>query len=86
MRRYRGEVGAGKYEDIRGRCKVTALEKIKENDYSLNPGRYIEIVETEISEVDFNVRIKELMSEFTDLTNEAHELEKKIQKDWKSIL
>jgi Type I restriction-modification system methyltransferase subunit len=86
VRRYRGEEGAGKYEDIKGRCKVVTLKEIKKNDYSLNPGRYVEIVENEIDNADFETRMKELMSEFTALTKDAHELENKIQGDWKKIL
>lgn len=86
VRRYREEEGEGKYIDIKGRCKVATLEEVRANDYSLNPGRYVEIVEKEISDVDFDARMKELMSEFTTLTNEAHELEKKIADDWKSVL
>lgn len=35
--------------------------------------------------VDFDVRMKELKSEFTSLTDKAHELEKKIVEDWKKI-
>jgi type I restriction enzyme M protein len=83
VRRYRGEDSAGKYEDIKGRCKVVTLEKIIENDYSLNPGRYVEIVEKEIDNVVFEKRMKELISEFSSLTKEAHELEQKIEEDWK---
>jgi len=86
VRRYRGEEGAGKYEDIKGRCKVATLDKIKANDYSLNPGRYVEIVEKEMDDADFEARMKELMDEFTTLTQDAHELENKIQTDWKKIL
>jgi type I restriction enzyme M protein len=85
VRRYREE-GEKKYKDIKGRCKAVTLEEIKANDYSLNPGRYVEIIENEISDVDFGEHMKELMSGFTDLTNESHKLEKKIQEDWKSIL
>ena len=48
MRRYREEKGEEKYKDIKGRCKVATLEEIKANDYSLNPGRYVEIVEKEM--------------------------------------
>jgi len=81
-----GKEGEGKYEDIKGRCKVATLDEIKTNDYSLNPGRYVEIVEKEMSDIDFDARMKELMSEFTTLTSEAHQMEKKIQEDWKSIL
>ncbi len=86
VRRYRTEQGEASYEDIKGRCKVATLEEIRANAYSLNPGRYIEIVEKELSDVDFESRMKELMSEFTSLTDEAHTLEQKIQDDWKKII
>lgn len=80
-----GKKGEAKYQDIKGRCKVATLEEIKANDYSLNPGRYVEIIEKEISNIDFDKRIKELSGEFISLTSEAHKLEKKIQGDWKII-
>ncbi len=86
VRRYREEKGEAKYQDIKGRCKVATLEEIRANDYSLNPGRYVEIIEKEMSNVDFGARMKELMGEFTTLTGEARKLEKKIQEDWKTIL
>ncbi|MEK6647261.1 MAG: class I SAM-dependent DNA methyltransferase [Candidatus Firestonebacteria bacterium] len=86
VRRYRKEEGCGKYKDIKGRCKVANLEEIRINDYSLNPGRYVEIVEKEMDNVDFEARMKELMGEFVTLTTEAHKLEKKIQEDWEKIL
>ncbi len=85
-RRYRQEEDEAGYQDIKGRCKRVVLDEIRANDYSLNPGRYVEIVEKEMSDVNFDARMKELMSEFTTLTQEAHELEKKIQEDWKKIL
>ncbi len=86
VRQYREEEGETKYNDIKGRCKVATLEEVQSNDYSLNPGRYVEIIEKEMSDVDFDSRMKELMGEFTTLTGEAHKLEKKIADDWKSIL
>jgi len=86
VRSYRGEDGAGKYKDIKGRCKVASLEEIFANDNSLNPGRYVEIVENEIDDADFETRMKELMGDFSTLTKDAHELENKIQEDWKKIL
>ncbi len=86
VRKYRGEEGAGKYEDIAGRCKVATQEEIKENDYSLNPGRYIEIVEKEMDDVEFETRLKDLSREFKSLTQEAHEIEKKIDKNWEKII
>lgn len=86
VRRYREEKGERKYEDIRGRCKVATIDEIRVNDYSLNPGRYIEIVEKEMSDVDFEARMKELTGEFTALTEDAHKLEKKIIEDWRKII
>ena len=85
VRRYRGEDGYPKYEDIKGRCKVASIDEIKANDYSLNPGRYIDIVESDLDDVDFDVRIKELQDEFIKLTEESHTLEEKIINDWKKI-
>jgi len=86
VRKYRNEEGYGKYEDIPGLCKVATLEEIKANDYSLNPGRYVEIEEQEVDDVDFEKRMKELMGEFTDLTKKAHGLEEKIKDDWGKII
>lgn len=86
VRKYREEKGEGKYKDIKGRCRVATLKDIQTNDYSLNPGRYVEIVEKEVSDVDFDARMKELMIEFTSLTTDAHKLEKKIVDNWKVFI
>ena len=86
VRRYRAEEGYEKYKDIKGRCKAVTLDDIRANDYSLNPGRYVEIIEKEMDNVDFEARMKELMAEFTSLTKEAHGLEQKIIEDWGKIL
>ncbi len=31
----------GEYQDVEGLCKIATLDEIKENDYSLTPGRYV---------------------------------------------
>ena len=33
-----------KYEDVTGLCKLASFEDIKEQDYSLNPGRYVGVM------------------------------------------
>lgn len=86
VRRYRQEGGCGVYGDVKGRCKVVTIDEVRASDYSLNPGRYVEIIEREVSDIDFEARMKELMSEFDCLTSDTHELEQKIQDDWKNIL
>lgn len=75
-----------KYTDVKGRCNAATISKICDNEYSLNPGRYVEIVEKEMSDVDFDARMKDLVGEFTSLTDDAHNLEKKIKDDWENIL
>lgn len=86
VRQYRGEEGYEPYADVKGRCKVARLDEVQANDSSLNPGRYVEIVEKAVDDVDFKARMQELMAEFTKLTSEAHDLEKKIMEDWKKVV
>lgn len=86
VRCYRQEKGEKPYINIDGRCMVATLDEVIANNHSLNPGSYVEIIEKEMSNVDFEARMKELTSEFTSLTGEAHKLEKKITDDWKSVL
>ena len=42
-----------KYKDVVGLCKVATLEEIKEQGYSLNPGRYVGVKIEEIDDGDF---------------------------------
>lgn len=86
VKRYRGEEGSGEYEDIKGRCKVVAIEDIMANDYVLNPGRYVEIEARKGDYVDFEERMKSLAGEFKTLTQDAHRLEEQIVLDLKKIL
>lgn len=78
VRSYRGEKGAKKYEDVKGLCKVATLEEVAMAGYSLNPGRYVGVVKTDVAHEDFEASMKELHEEFLTLTKEAHGLEKKI--------
>jgi type I restriction enzyme M protein len=86
VRAYREEEGVGKYEDIAGLCKVATLKEIKDQGYSLNPGRYVGVTEKEEVEGDFKENIEKLNSEFQKLTEESHKLEKEIEKNIKEIL
>lgn len=85
VKRYRGEDSNKKYENIKGRCHVATIDDVISHDYSLNPGRYIEIVDETINSVDFNSLISTKKIEFLKLTSEANSLEKKIQESWKQI-
>jgi len=68
----------GKYKDIKGLCKVATIDEIKEQGWSLNPGRYVGVAKKEEDDFDFAERLQELNGELEVLNSEAHELEKRI--------
>jgi len=85
VRAYRGE-GKTKYKDVKGLCKVATLEEVQAAGYSLNAGRYVGTNGGEaLNNGDFETTIKELNTEFQKLTNEAHNLEKKIADNLKKL-
>lgn len=64
------------YRDIAGLCKVASKEEIIEQGYSLNPGRYVGVAESEqASDEDFAAKLTALQEELELLNSEAHELE-----------
>ena len=74
----------GKYEDITGLCKVAKLQGedgIIDQDYSLNPGRYVGVVieDDGMSAEEFKEELSGLNDELKKLNREAKELEKKIE-------
>ena len=73
----------GKYRDVVGLCKVAKLDGedgIIDQDYSLNPGRYVGVVieDDGMSEEEFKAEMFSLNEEFAKLNEEAHCLESKI--------
>ncbi len=66
-----------KYEDITGLCKLASIDEVKEQDYSLNPGRYVGVVieEDGKTEEEFFAEILALNDELNKLNKEARELE-----------
>ena len=76
----------GKYTDIEGLCKIVTLDEVKDNDYSLTPGRYVGVSSVEDDGVDFKSRLLEIHSDLEKLNNEAHELENIININIKSLL
>lgn len=87
VRSYRGEKDVKKYEDVKGLCKVTTLDEIRTAGYSLNPGRYVGTTDNRlVNDTDFEITVRGLNAEFEKLTDEAHNLEKKIADNFKKIL
>lgn len=65
----------GKYHDVAGLCKVATLKEIEEQGWSLNPGRYVGVVNDADDGFDFKERLEELNEELELLNTEAHRLE-----------
>lgn len=71
----------GKYRDVIGLCKIAKLEGedgIKDQDYSLNPGRYVGVVieDDGMTEEEFKEKMLGLNEEYKALSNDVLELEK----------
>jgi len=76
-----------RYEDVTGLCKLATLDEIEEQDYSLNPGRYVGVVieEDGKTEEEFIAEIVGLNNELKQLNKEARQLEKIIAHNIKQI-
>ena len=77
--------GNGEYHDIAGLCKIATIDEIEEKNYSLTPGAYVGVAETEDDGVDFHERMNEIHTELAKLHDEANVLMKKILKDWETL-
>ncbi|MEW6605891.1 MAG: class I SAM-dependent DNA methyltransferase [bacterium] len=76
----------GRYQDVAGLCKVATLKEIEEQGFSLNPGRYVGVVEKEVEGFDFQERLEELNEELEVLNTEAKELQEQISENVAKIL
>jgi len=76
-----------RYEDVTGLCKLATPDEVKEQDYSLNPGRYVGVVieEDGKTEEEFIEEILELNQQLEALNQEAHQLEGIIGRNVKAI-
>lgn len=81
----------GKYQDVIGLCKVAKLEGedgIIDQDYSLNPGRYVGVVieDDGMTEEDFAETMKADHDELKSLNAKAKTLMVEIDKNMKNLL
>ncbi len=67
----------GGYEDVSGFCNSASIEKVREMDYVLTPGRYVGLAEEE-DDFDFNERFTQLKAEFEGQLIEEEKLNKLI--------
>ena len=80
VRSYREEEGSEPYEDIKGLCKVSTLDEVREQGYSLNPGRYVGVAENVEEDFDFIERLEELNEELEGLNLKQENWKNRFQK------
>ena len=68
----------GVYQDIAGVCKVAPLAEIEAQGWSLNPGRYVGVVDRGPDDFDFKEKLETLCEELEALNSESSELEQLI--------
>jgi type I restriction enzyme M protein len=72
-----GQQSKGKYEDIKGFCNSVSIERVKELDYVLTPGRYVGLPDEE-DDFNFAERFSSLKAEFEVQLKEEQRLNKAI--------
>lgn len=78
----------GEYVDVTGLCKAASMEEIREQDYSLNPGRYVGVVieDDGLTEEEFRKEMLSRNEELNVLSKQADELMGKINEELKGVL
>ena len=67
----------GDYKDVKGFCNSASIERVRELDYVLTPGRYVGLPDDE-DDFDFNEQFTQLKTEFEEELKEEAELNRKI--------
>ena len=64
----------GTYADVAGLCAVVGIDQIAENGWSLNPGRYVQVADSRVSDEVFATQIASLTEQLEVLSEEASQL------------
>jgi type I restriction enzyme M protein len=77
----------GNYEDVTGLCKAATLAEIEEQDWSLNPGRYVGVVieEVGLNEDEFLSEMKEKKISLHKLNTKSFELSEYIEQNLNTL-
>jgi len=82
---YIGEKGKSKYKDVAGYCKISTIGEIAKNNFVLTPGRYVGAEEVEDDDEPFEDKMKGLLKEFGELSEQSKILDKEIRKNMKVL-
>ncbi|MBI4720122.1 MAG: N-6 DNA methylase [Chitinivibrionia bacterium] len=82
---WRGDKGAGKYEDVAGFCKSATTNEISGHQHVLTPGRYVGAEEVEDDGEPFDEKMKRLVGKLEEQFAEGAKLEKAIRKNLRGL-
>lgn len=74
----------GQYEDVKGFCNSAGIERVRELDYVLTPGRYVGLPDEE-DDFDFKERFVSLQAEFEAQLKEEERLNAVILENLKKV-
>ncbi len=77
-----GDLGA--YKDVKGFCCAASIERVKELDYVLTPGRYVGLADEE-DDFDFKERFTQLKAEFEAQVKEEAVLNARIRINFSKV-
>jgi len=82
---WRGDPGAGEYEDVPGFCKSAKVEEIRKNGYVLTPGRYVGAEAAEDDGEPFEEKMQRLTAKLAEQFQESARLEAEIRANLKGL-
>ncbi len=74
----------GTYQDVKGFCNSASIERVRELDYVLTPGRYVGLPDEE-DDFDFEERFTALKAEFEEELKEEERLNRLIMENLKKV-
>jgi len=72
---WRGEAGAGPYEDVKGFCRSVPLAEIAQHGHVLTPGRYVGVEEVEDDDEAFGEKMRKLTEKLGEQMAKGSELD-----------
>ena len=82
---WRGEKGAGKYEDIAGFCKAATLDEVRKHGHVLTPGRYVGAEALVADGEPFEEKMRRLTKTLREQMEEGRKLDTEIEGNLKRI-
>ena len=74
------------YADVAGLCAVATQEQIEDQDWSLNPGRYVGLASHGVDDSEFFATMELLEEQFATLSAEAIALSDSVQANIEKVL